>query len=67
MCNPIFIFCFIFTLSVFPAQQHRFVYNYKFVPDTLNRGNVINENMILEIDNNRSVFISQKKIISVLS
>lgn len=58
------LFCFFCTLSFFSAQQYRFIYNYKSVPDSLYKDNVISENMVLEIDRNRSVFISQKKMIS---
>ena len=58
------LFCFFCALSFFSAQQYRFIYNYKSVPDSLHKNNIINENMVLEIDTSRSVFISQKKIIS---
>ncbi|AZA82331.1 GLPGLI family protein [Chryseobacterium lactis] len=57
----IFVFC---SVSLISAQQYRFTYSYTSIPDTLNKNHIINENMILEIDKDRSVFISQKKIIS---
>ncbi|KFF73764.1 hypothetical protein HX13_18415 [Chryseobacterium sp. P1-3] len=34
------------------------------IPDTLNKNNIINENMVLEIDKDKSIFISQRKMIS---
>ncbi|UZT97210.1 GLPGLI family protein [Chryseobacterium fluminis] len=57
----IFVFCIFPLVS---AQKYRFVYTYASIPDTLNKNHIINENMLLEIDKEKSVFISQKKMIS---
>ncbi|AKK74917.1 hypothetical protein OK18_12085 [Chryseobacterium gallinarum] len=51
-------------MSFVSGQKYRFVYSYMSIPDTLNKNNIINENMVLEIDKDKSVFISQRKMIS---
>lgn len=46
------------------AQNTRFIYDYESIPDTLNKDNVVDEIMILEINpkDGNSVFSSLKKI-----
>ncbi|WP_160140036.1 GLPGLI family protein [Chryseobacterium sp. c4a] len=58
------LFLIFFAISFFPAQRYRFVYNYQSMPDSLNKNNIINENMVLEVTKDKSIFISQKKVIS---
>ncbi|MFP3599126.1 GLPGLI family protein [Chryseobacterium sp. SIMBA_029] len=60
-CLILGIFC---SFSIIYGQNYRFTYNYRSIPDTLNKNNIINEDMILEVRDNKSVFLSQKKIIS---
>lgn len=60
-CIILGLFC---SFSIMYGQNYRFTYNYRSIPDTLNKDDIINENMILEIRDNKSVFLSQKKIIS---
>ncbi|CAA7388611.1 hypothetical protein CHRY9393_01984 [Chryseobacterium fistulae] len=46
------------------AQVNRFFYEYKFIPDSNNRGDVKNEMMFLDIDKNGSSYYSRDKYIS---
>jgi len=55
---------FFCSFSIMYGQNYRFTYNYRSIPDTLNKNNIINEDMILEVRDNKSVFLSQKKAIS---
>lgn len=53
-----------FISSFVYGQNIRFLYNYTFVPDSLNKSNVINEITALDIKSGKSIFSSLKKIIS---
>ncbi|RNA62604.1 GLPGLI family protein [Chryseobacterium nematophagum] len=46
------------------AQVNRFFYEYKFIPDANNQGDVKNEMMFLDIDKNGSSYYSRDKYIS---
>ncbi|WP_312077460.1 GLPGLI family protein [Chryseobacterium sp.] len=53
---------FFLIAGMFSAQSTQFIYEYKFKPDSLNRDQVITENMVLESKTDGSRFVSQKKI-----
>lgn len=56
----IFLTFFLFTQILY-AQNKRFIYQYKYVPDSTNQSNVLKEVMFLDISNNKSLFYSHKK------
>lgn len=53
-----------FISSFVYGQNIRFLYNYTFVPDSLNKSNVINEITVLDKKGGKSIFSSLKKMIS---
>lgn len=53
-----FIFL-ILCISISNAQTHRFIYEYKFIPDSTKTDNLITENTRLEIFNDHSEFLSE--------
>lgn len=55
---------FFFNLCLIYGQSYRFTYNYKFISDTLKKDSIISENMILDINSERSIYLSMKKNIS---
>ncbi len=57
-------FFFLFFFYIVNAQRFQFLYNYKFISDTLQQDKFINEIMVLDVDANKkqSVFASLKKI-----
>lgn len=55
---------FLTTVSLYSAQTYRFVYNYKSIPDTLRKDSIINEEVVLDVDNEKSLFFSLRKYIS---
>ncbi|MFP3596937.1 GLPGLI family protein [Chryseobacterium sp. SIMBA_029] len=59
----IILILFICTQSLL-AQSKRFTYEYRFVPDSTNKQNVLKEPMFLDIGNKISIFSSQRKYIS---
>lgn len=44
--------------------QNRFFYDYKFIPDSTDKANVITEMMLLDIDKSGSLYHSQQKFIA---
>lgn len=59
--NKIFLLAtFVFALKL-NAQNHRFIYEYKYVPDSTKVDSVINENMRLTIFKDHSEFLSEMK------
>jgi GLPGLI family protein len=44
--------------------QNRFFYDYKFIPDSTDKANVITEMMLLDIDKDGSLYHSQQKFIA---
>lgn len=52
---------FILVCTLFSAQVQRFTYEYKFIPDSTNRSEVIKEVMLLDIDKNGSTYYSWDK------
>ncbi|PVV56271.1 GLPGLI family protein [Chryseobacterium sp. HMWF035] len=55
---------FLNLVSLYSAQDYRFTYNYKSIPDTLRKDSIINEEMILAVDPEKSLFFSLRKFIS---
>ncbi|GAA5094409.1 hypothetical protein GCM10023210_26030 [Chryseobacterium ginsengisoli] len=55
---------FLNLVSLCSAQDYRFTYNYKSIPDTLRKDSVINEEMVLDVDPDKSLFFSLRKFIS---
>lgn len=51
---------FIFT-HVLHAQSKRFIYEYKYVPDSTDKANILRDLMFLDITNHESLFYSQYK------
>jgi GLPGLI family protein len=51
-------------LTFISAQQYRFLYKYQSIPDTLKRDSIVEEEMILDIQDNKSLFFSKRKFIS---
>jgi len=49
-------------LSIF--AQNRFFYDYKFIPDSTDKANVITEMMLLDIDKKGSNYYSQQKFLA---
>ncbi|MCS3868152.1 hypothetical protein J3D55_001068 [Chryseobacterium ginsenosidimutans] len=49
------------TVSLYSAQTYRFIYNYKSIPYTLRKDNNINEEMILDVDHEKSLFLLLEK------
>lgn len=60
----IFIFSLLLISSSLHAQRVRFYYNYKSIPDSLNKENIVDELMVLElnIDEKQSAFFSHIKL-----
>lgn len=56
----LFIFCF----ALFSAQHKEFTYEYQFISDSADRGNISTEIMILNVDQDKSYYYSLKKYIS---
>ena len=54
------ILCF----ALFSAQNKEFTYEYQFISDSANRGNISTEIMILNVDQDKSYYYSLKKYIS---
>lgn len=54
----IITFAFLFFSLYFSAQNHRFVYEYTFVKDSLEKDNTATENMTLDITKNGSKYYS---------
>lgn len=52
---------FILVCTLCSAQVQRFTYEYKFIPDSTNRSEVIKEVMLLDIDKNGSTYYSWDK------
>jgi GLPGLI family protein len=50
----------IFSLTFISAQQYRFLYKYQSIPDTLKRDSIVEEEMILDIQDNKSLFFSKE-------
>ncbi|WP_370897229.1 GLPGLI family protein [Chryseobacterium gossypii] len=46
--------------QILTAQNKRFIYEYKFLPDSANKQNVIKELMFLDVFNKKSLFYSSK-------
>lgn len=57
------LFIFLFISSLLIAQNHRFVYEYTFKIDSLNKENITKEYMNLDISENGSNFYSNEKFI----
>ena len=59
MFEKIKLILFLLSISL-SAQNMRFVYDYRSIPDTLRKNHIIDETMILEVDpqNKRSIFYS---------
>lgn len=55
-------FLSLFAAGLFQAQTNRFIYEYKFVPDSSKKDSVITEMMALDIDSKGSSYQSLKKI-----
>lgn len=58
------VFIQFFSLTFISAQQYRFLYKYQSIPDTLKRDSIVEEEMILDIQDNKSLFFSKRKFIS---
>lgn len=56
----LYILCF----ALFSAQNKEFTYEYQFISDSANRGNISTEIMILNVDQDKSYYYSLKKYIS---
>lgn len=54
-----FSIIFLFVFSLFFSQSHRFIYSYKFIPDSTKIDSVLVEKTRLEIFNDHSEFISE--------
>lgn len=54
------ILCF----ALFSAQNKEFTYEYQFISDSADRGNISTEIMILNVDQDKSYYYSLKKYIS---
>lgn len=59
--NKIFKLLFFVILSKFSAQNHRFMYEYKYVTDSTKIDSVLTENMRLTIFKDHSEFLSEMK------
>lgn len=64
MKNFSFLITFLFISSFYYAQSFRFIYNYRSIPDTLKKDSIINEEMVLAVDPEKSLFFSLRKFIS---
>lgn len=56
----ILLLLFFFSQTIF-AQNKRFIYEYRYIPDSTNKSNILKEFMFLDIENNESLFYSQNK------
>lgn len=56
----IFLVFFLFTQIMY-GQNKRFIYQYKYVPDSTTRSNIAKELMFLDVINARSLFYSHRK------
>ncbi|MBT2622559.1 GLPGLI family protein [Chryseobacterium sp. ISL-6] len=56
----LFLVFFLF-VQMIHGQNKRFIYQYKYVPDSTNRSNVVKELMFLDITNAKSSFYSHRK------
>lgn len=52
------------TAGFFSFAQNRFFYDYKFIPDSTDKANVLTEIMLLDIDKNGSKYYGQEKFIA---
>lgn len=59
--NKIFKLLAFVILSKFSAQNHRFIYEYKYVPDSIKVDSVLTENMRLTIFKDHSEFLSEMR------
>lgn len=59
-----FSLIFLTTVSLYSAQTYRFIYNYRSVPDTLRKDSIVNEEMVLAVDSEKSFFFNLRKFIS---
>lgn len=59
--NKILKLLFFVILSKFSAQNHRFIYEYKYIPDSTKVDSVLTENMRLTIFKDHSEFLSEMK------
>jgi len=59
-----FLIIFLNLTSLYSAQDYRFTYDYKSIPDTLKKDSIINEEMVLAVDPEKSLFFSLRKFIS---
>ncbi|MCS4305561.1 GLPGLI family protein [Chryseobacterium sp. BIGb0232] len=57
----LFFLCFF--CQLLSAQNSRFIYEYKYVPDSTNKSNIIKDLMFLDVINNESLFYSRNKYI----
>ena len=57
-------FIFVFATVLFAAQTNRFIYEYKYVPNTNEKDTVRKEMMLLEINEKGSRYFSHSKFIS---
>lgn len=58
MNTKLLIIILFFSLSNIKAQSHRFIYEYKFVPDSTKTDSILTENTRLEIFKDHSEFLS---------
>lgn len=59
--NKILTILFFFVISKFNAQNHRFIYEYKYIPDSTKVDSILTENMRLTIFKDHSEFLSEMK------
>lgn len=59
--NKAFTILFLVIISKFNAQNQRFIYEYKYVPDSTKVDSVLTENMRLTIFKDHSEFLSEMK------
>ncbi|REC41942.1 GLPGLI family protein [Chryseobacterium sp. 5_R23647] len=59
--NKVLTILFFIIASKFNAQNHRFIYEYKYVPDSTKVDSVLTENMRLTIFKDHSEFLSEMK------
>lgn len=59
--NKIFIILFFVIASKISAQNQRFIYEYKYIPDSTKVDSILTENMRLTIFKDHSEFLSEMK------
>lgn len=57
--NKVHLFLFFFLSLYINGQNHRFIYEYKFTPDSTKVDSVLTENMRLTIFKDHSEFLSE--------